>query len=157
MTDQYSPGAAFSLADLAPPPLTFYDSAFGGDGARHVVRTHDHLGPEHIGEMLRLEADLRQCYGELAAVNGEDREALAVVGRRLVAVVDATIALLIPTLPAARVAAIPFRAKERLLTWWGESQAARPPARESLDPLGKAAGRATAPRRRSRGSSPPTG
>lgn len=128
----------FRLSDLQPDPLTFTDDAYGGDGRRYDVLTADLMSEADLAKMARLQ---RLAAQHFAAERTE--EALGVFNDLM--------ALLIPTLPEARIAAIPLTFKTRFLEFWQQQHPA------PKVPRGKARTPTPAPRApRSPRSAPPT-
>lgn len=140
-----------SLIDLAPERLVFRDEAFGGDGARHEYRMAVDLGLESLAQMRRIQDELTRAYAALtsAAASADEIDQAA---QRIQAGLDAFLRLVLPTLPAERVTAIPLRGKERIMDFWRTRQ----PHEEAAPGAPLPAAPATAPRKRSRGSSQPT-
>jgi hypothetical protein len=121
------PQREFSLADLAPEPLIFNDSAFGGDGARHEVRTYTMFSPVELGTLRRLIAELsRNEQSANTLLNGRevDEAAINQAGEQLLATYDLFLRLLILTLPAERLAALPYIGKQRIIGWWNSQNTA---------------------------------
>jgi hypothetical protein len=149
-TPVYSPNE-FSLADIAPERATFHDNAYGGDGARHEWQMLSDLGPAHVAMLRRIQDELSRAYAVIGATDASAQK-LEQAGAKLMAAFDAFLKLILPTLPAERIAALPFGAKERMLTWWNARQ---PKAEGQALPLAQAAP-ATPPAKRSRASSAST-
>lgn len=141
----------FSLLDLAPAPLVFRDEAFGGDGGRHEWRMLADLGLEDLGTLRRIQDELGRASAALskASPSADDLDRMAT---RLAEGFNAFLRLMLPTLPAERLAAIPLRGKQYMLERW---RAAQPAEEAGAVPLGPA-GPPTPRGRPSRGSSPPT-
>lgn len=142
-----------SLDHLAPERLTFWDSAYGGGGERHEWRMVAELGLEDAGSLRRIQDELARASALVAKATATADE-LEDAARRLVNGFEAFLRLLLPTLPAERVRAIPLAGKQHMLEWWRARQPRHDQEALSL-PLGPAA-RATPRARRLRGSSPPT-
>lgn len=117
---------SFSFADLIPEPLTFRDDAFGGDGTIHDVHTAEMLSVSGVVELARAEDRLRRLVAG-AEPSLEDIQELE-------RMMDQIMRLIVPGLPAERLAAIPFQFKMQLLAWWKENM----PDPEEL-PAGEAA------------------
>ena len=100
---------SFSLADLIPSPLTFEDTAFGGDGAIHTVKTWDLFSSEDIATLMRFHNDIGVAFAANDAAKAE----------RLI---NQLLSMLIPTLPQERLKAIPVTFKGKFLEWWEAEQ-----------------------------------
>jgi hypothetical protein len=152
------PQREFSLADLAPEPLIFNDSAFGGDGARHEVRTYTMFSPVELGTLRRLIAELsrnEQSANALLNDREVDEQAINQAGEQLLATYDMFLRLLMPTLPAERLQAIPFVGKQRIIGWWNSQNVAMQPGGGDR-PLAPSAERPTARGKRSPSSATAT-
>lgn len=108
-------GKSFSFAEIIPETLTFRDDRFGGDGRAHDVLTGEMLSIAGVVELARAEKNLQVALAGAADPSPEDVGAVE-------GLVERMIALLIPSLPAERQAAIPFAYKMRFLEWWKEQQ-----------------------------------
>lgn len=119
---------SFSLSSLLPEPLTFCDDGLGGDGTLYDVKTFAMLSAEEYASLERWQGEIIS-----ATKSAPNAEMLQLISQRT----DEYFAILIPALPEARRAAIPFGYKAQFLKWWqvaqanegsapGESQAARP-------------------------------
>jgi hypothetical protein len=118
MTDQ---DREFSLVDLAPEPLIFTDSAFGGDGTRHEVRTFVMFSPAEIGMLRRLGIEIDQLEKSsqtLFTDPASSDDALNQAGAQLERAHDTMLRLLMPSLPAERLQKIPFIGKQQIIAWW---------------------------------------
>lgn len=151
-TPVYSPNE-FSLADLAPARPTFHDNAYGGDGARHEWHMLADLGPAHLAMLRRIQDELTRAYAVLGASDASAPK-LEQAGEKLMAAFDAFLKLILPSLPAERIAALPFGAKEKMLTWWNQRQP-RADGEALSVPLEPAAGLPTPPLKSSPGSLAP--
>jgi hypothetical protein len=138
-----------SLADLAPERLTFWDTAYGGDGSRHEWRMVADLGLEDVGTLRRIQDELARAAA-LLGKQASSADELDAAAQKMRGGIDAFLHLMLPTLPRERLTAIPLQGKERLLKWWQ----ARQPQGAAADglPLAQAA-RATPRGKRSRASS----
>lgn len=122
--------------------MTFTDDGYGGDGTVYDVLTVDLLSEVDLAAMIKL-----QRRAALAFSGDRSGEALQAFNE--------LIALLIPTLPKERIAAIPLTFKTRFVDFWHSSQ-------PQLDPkaMGVRSKAATptpdAPPRSSPDSPPPT-
>lgn len=152
MSDVYDSSRELSLADLAPERLTFFDTAYGGDGARYEWRAYDDMGLEELGLLRRIQDEL----GRGSALIGRDHADAATLEQaaaKIGAGLDAFLHLILPGLPAARLTAIPLRGKQHMLQWW-QARQAPVDAGEGAPPLTMgAAAPATPPRKRSPASS----
>ena len=98
---------AFSLSDLVPEPLYFVDNAMGGDGTRYEVLTADLLSEKDVAVATRLDARIRTMAEDPTVAIGAINDYMQ---------------LLVPTLPMARIQAIPMSFKTRFIAWWSEQQ-----------------------------------
>lgn len=103
---------AFSLSDLVPEPLYFVDNAMGGDGTRYEVLTADLLSEKDVAVATRLDARIRTMAEDPTVAIGAINDYMQ---------------LLVPTLPMARIQAIPMSFKTRFIAWWSEQQQASSP------------------------------
>lgn len=133
-----------NLSDLAPVGLPFDDTLPGGDGQRYYLRPLDDFSPLDLARLRQLQQQTDGTYGKANA--GDEAAARVIEGG-----VDALIALIAPDWPAARVAAIGYGVKTRLIARWEAAQP-RPP----LAAQKQTARASTARAKRSRGSAPPT-
>jgi len=106
--------ASFGLADLIPEPLTFADNAEGGDGTIYDVKVGSLLSNQDIADLIRLEKESAASLGKGDAAATD-------------AMLNRIIAIIIPGMPAERVASIPIGLKSRLLEWWRNAQPEPPP------------------------------
>lgn len=137
MTEHFDADRELSLADLAPERLIFRDNAYGGDGARHEYLMAADLGLEHVGQLRRIQDELTRALALLGAAEASAEE-LEAAAQRLAGGLDAFLRLVLPTLPAERVRAIPLGGKQRMLEWWRGKQPTE--AQEALTfPLAPAA------------------
>jgi len=152
MSDVYERSRELSLADLAPERLTFWDTAYGGDGARHEWRMHDDMGLEELGGLRRIQDELGRGSALIGRADA-DAATLEQAAAKISGGLDAFLHLILPGLSAARLAAIPLRGKQHMLQWWQARQAPAE-AGEDASPLATgAAAPATPPRKRSPASS----
>lgn len=124
------------LTSLLPEPLTFLDNAFGGGGEEYDVLTWEHLGPQQIAKLKRLERRLVQNYTILAA-NVEslnEQQDLEAVAGHVEDDMNAFLALIIPTMPAERWPHIPYKWRYDFLQWWNTEQPAPPKAPKAKAP-----------------------
>lgn len=105
----------FSLSSLLPEPLVFRDDRFGGDGALHDVKTAGMLSVEDVVVLERLQRRGVEAVGRTDLESGSQAAMLAQA-------TDEMMGLLVPTLPAERLKAIPFAFKAAFLKWWREKQ-----------------------------------
>lgn len=119
--------------------MTFTDDAYGGDGTTYDVLTVDLLSEDSIAALMREQRRMAQAFAA-----ERSSEALEAVNR--------LIAILIPSMPPERIAAIPITFKARFVEFWQteqqgpKAQAAAPKSKPTPTPRG----------RRSPRSSPPT-
>jgi hypothetical protein len=99
----------FSLADLIPEPLTFTDDGAGGDGRTYDVRPEDVFSAVEVFRFRRLSAQ-----------NDENDAAASEV------CAGEIMHMLIPALPAERIAAIPMLYKLRFVVWWRQQGLGEP-------------------------------
>ena len=133
---------SFRLSDLVPEPLTLTDDAHGGDGTVYDVLTADLLSEVDMAALMTQQR-------RMAAAFAADRtdEALQAC--------NAFVQILIPSIPAERLRAIPLTFKARFIEFWQQHHAAQQPSPKApatdpanLTPVQRG--------RRSRASSPPT-
>lgn len=101
----------FRLSALVPEPLTFTDDGYGGDGAQHEMRTPDLFSATEQARLLNLQNAAGALQTQAA---GGDVPAISA----LLGTLDDMLAILIPTLPAERLADLPLAAKLAALAWW---------------------------------------
>lgn len=112
---------SFDLAAIIPEPLTYRDSALGGDGQSYDVLTRMLLSTEAAIRVTRAEQELLGILsrkGDLAEGEAERVDQLS----------EQMIAALIPDLPAERRRAIPLAARLRITQWWATEQERRGPS-----------------------------
>lgn len=118
--------ATFDLADLVPEPMTMRDM----DGTTYDVLGTELFGAVDYARLMRMRTDMAAAFSGLQAKQG-DQEAKERTAANLEQLADELIALLVPSLPAERRAAIPFAKKFRFLNWWKEQETKGQPTGES--------------------------
>lgn len=104
---------SFSFAEFIPEPLTYKDDVLGGDGTIYDVQVGDLLSTEAIVQFTRLEKQVRGLQ-----TGAEQEDAVVQIDQ----LVSQMLAILIPGLPAERLAAIPLQLKMKFAEWWRSEQ-----------------------------------
>ncbi len=106
----------FSLVDLIPEPDTFTDL----DGSAYDVRSSRDFSASELARITRLQKRIGLSAETLS--DDEQDAALEAAAETIDQSVSAMFQIVIPGIPAARNAAIPFGHKMGFLRWWQEQQ-----------------------------------